>query len=66
MHSFRIHYIPQKKKFLVQATTSPKITIDNYELEVVDTFTYLGSKIRNKLSLDRELDRRISMAASKV
>ena len=34
MHYFRIHYQPQKKtKFLAQATTSPKITINNYDLE---------------------------------
>ena len=48
----------KKFKVLAQATTSSKI-INNYELAVVDKFTYLRSTIM--LSLDRELDRRIGM-----
>ena len=54
----------KKTKFLAQATTSPKITINNYQLEVVEQFIYLGSTITSKLSLKKELDRRIGMAAS--
>ena len=38
--------------------------MNNYELGVVEQFIYLGSTITNKLSLDRELDKRIGMAAS--
>ena len=64
MYCFRTHYQPQKTKFLAQATTSPKITINNYELEVVDKFIYLWSTISIKLSLDRDLDRRIGMTSS--
>ena len=51
-----------KTKVLVQATTSSKITINNYELEVVEQFKY--STISSKLSLDRDLDSQIGMAAS--
>ena len=32
--------------------TPPVITFDNYILEVVHQFTYLGSTISNNLSLD--------------
>ena len=53
-----------RTKVLAQETTSPKITINNYELEVVEQFNYLGSTITSKLSLKRELDKRIGMAAS--
>ena len=31
---------PQKSEVLAQATILPTITINNYELEVVDKFTY--------------------------
>ena len=41
-----------------------KITINNYELEVVEQFIYLGSILTSKFSLEIELDRRIGMAAS--
>ena len=44
------------KKTKAQATKSPNITIKNYELEVVDVFTDLGSTISSKLFLDKELD----------
>ena len=54
----------KKTKVLAQAATSPKITINNYQLEVVEQFIYLGSTITTNLSLKRELDRRIGMAAS--
>ena len=64
-NTFILYYTSIKKtKVLAQATTSPKITINNYELEVVEQFIYLGSIVSNKVSLDRELDRRIGMAAS--
>ena len=53
-----------KAKVLAQATTSPKITINNYELEVLEKFIYLESTITSKFSLERELYRRIGMAAS--
>ena len=35
----------KKTKLLAQTTTSLKITINNYDLEVVDKFIYLESKI---------------------
>ena len=55
MHCFRTNYQPQKVKILAQVTASPKITINNYELEVVEQFIYLGSTISNKISLEREV-----------
>ena len=42
----------------------PSITITNYTLEAVNTFTYLGSTITDSLSLDTELRCRIRKAAS--
>ncbi|PFX13050.1 hypothetical protein AWC38_SpisGene22909 [Stylophora pistillata] len=44
--------------------TPPVITIDNYQLEVVHEFSYLGSTIPDNLSLDTELDKRIGKAAT--
>ena len=43
--------------------TPPVITIDNYQLEVVHEFTYLGSTITDNLSLEAELNKRIGKAA---
>ena len=42
----------------------PAITIDDYELEVVHQFTYLGSTISDNLSLDVKINKRIRKAAS--
>lgn len=39
-------------------------TIDNYELDVVHQFTYLGSTITDTLSLDTEINKRIGKAAT--
>ena len=39
----------------------PAITIDDYELDVIEQFTYLGS---TNLSLDTEIDKRIGKAAT--
>ena len=43
--------------------TPPVITIDNYQLEVVHEFTYLGSTITDNLSLDAEINKCISKVA---
>ena len=40
------------------------ITIDDYELDAVCQFTYLGSTITDNLSLDAEINKRIGKAAS--
>ena len=40
------------------------ITIDDYELDVAEQFTYLGSTITTNLSLDTEIDKRIGKAAT--
>ena len=40
------------------------ITIDDYELDAVSQFIYLGSTITDNLSLDAEIDKRIGKAAS--
>ena len=40
------------------------ITIDDYELDVVEQFTYLGSTFTDNLSLDTETDKRIGKAAT--
>ena len=44
-------------------TISPSVKINDYTLEVVEDFTYLGSNISNNLSLDTEINRRIGKAA---
>ena len=43
---------------------TPVIAIDDYELDVVHQFTYLGSTISDNLSLETEIDRRIGKAAT--
>ena len=54
-----------KTKTMGQGTeTPPSITINNYTLEAVSTFTYLGSTITDNLSLDTELSSRIGKTAS--
>ena len=42
----------------------PTIKIDNENLEVVDSFTYLGSKVSNTLSIEEEINSRIGKAAA--
>ena len=55
----------KKTNVLGQGTEPPPIiTIDNYELDVVHHFTYLGSTVTDTLSLDVELDKRIGKAAT--
>ena len=44
--------------------TPPVITIDDYELDAVCQFAYLGSTITDNLSLDAEINKRIGKAAS--
>ena len=40
------------------------ITIDDYELDAVDQFTYLDSTMTDNLSLDTQIDQRIEKAAT--
>ncbi|XP_052673517.1 uncharacterized protein LOC128155711 [Crassostrea angulata] len=55
----------KKTNVLSQNTsTAPAIAIDDYQLDVVHQFTYLGSTITDNLSLDVELDKRIGKATS--
>ena len=43
---------------------APSISIGDYTLEVVEDFTFLGSTISSKLSLESEINKRISKAES--
>ena len=55
----------KKTNVLGQDTETPTvITIDDYELNAVCQFTYLGSTITDNQSLDAEIDKRIGQAAS--
>jgi len=55
----------KKTNILAQGTdTAPDITIDNTHLEVVETFTYLGSTVSSSLSLDTEISSRIGKGAA--
>lgn len=42
----------------------PVITIDTYQLEVVQDFTYLGSTITDNLLLDAKINKRIDKAVT--
>ncbi|KAL9964360.1 hypothetical protein ACROYT_G027991 [Oculina patagonica] len=54
----------KKTNILVQdAEIPPVITINSTELEVVDSFTFLGSTVPSKASLDVEISSRIAKAA---
>ena len=62
---FRLIISLMKTNILGQDIPAPPvITIDDYELEVIHQFTYLGSTITDNLSLDPEIKKRIRKAAS--
>ncbi|XP_019625432.1 PREDICTED: uncharacterized protein LOC109470795 [Branchiostoma belcheri] len=55
----------KKTQVMVQDVCSiHRISIDDHILEVVGTFTYLGSTISSNLSLEAELNKRIGKAAT--
>ena len=54
----------KKTNVMAQDADPPHISINNYELEVVSDFTYLGSTITDNFSLDVELNRRIGKAST--
>ena len=54
----------KRTNVLGQDTEPPVITIDDYELDAVCQFTYLGSTITDNISLDADIDKRIGKAAS--
>ena len=55
----------KKTNVMVQGSeVQPSITIDDYQLENVDQFTYLGSTLCSNLSLDSEIDKRIGKACT--
>ena len=62
---FRLAISFRKTNVLGQDTMElPAITIDDYELGVVEQFTYRGSTITDNLSLDTEIDKWIGKAAT--
>ena len=57
----------KKTNVLGQDTEAPTvISIDDYELDAVCQYTYLGSTITDNLCLDAEVNKRIGKAASTV
>ena len=61
---FRLIISLKKTNVLGQDIPAPLvITINDYELEVIHQFTYLGSTITDNLSLDPEIDKRIGKAS---
>ena len=57
----------KKTKVMRQdASEVPSISIRDYTLEVVEDFTHLGSLISNNLSLEAQIGKRNSKAASSV
>ena len=62
---FRLTINLKKTNLLSQDTEiPPTITLNNYELDVVKEFTYLGSAVTDNLSMDSEISRRIVRATS--
>ena len=62
---FGLTISPKKTDVLGQDTEAPPvITIDDYELDAVCQFTYLGSTITDNLSLDAYINKRSGKAAS--
>ena len=62
---FRLTLSLKKSNVLGQDTMElPAITIDDYEFDVVEQFTYLGSTITDNLSFDTENTKRIGKAAT--
>ena len=62
---FRLIISLKKTNILGQDTLAPPvITINDYELEAIHQFMYLGSTITDNLSLDPEIDKRIKKAAT--
>ncbi|XP_069984636.1 uncharacterized protein [Penaeus vannamei] len=54
----------RKTNILVQGAESPPgITIDNMEMEVVDTFTYLESTMSSTLFINAKINSRIAKAS---
>lgn len=55
----------KKTNVIGQSTGAPPVvTTNNYVLEVVHDFTYVGSTITDNLSLDKEINKRIGKAAT--
>ena len=46
------------------ASNAPPIKVGDYNLEVVDQFTYLGSTISGNLSIYSKLNKRIGKASA--
>jgi hypothetical protein len=59
-----VQYANEKPTMVQNANEKPTISIDGEELETVEHFTYLGSTVNNKLSLDQEINIRIGKAAT--
>ena len=64
-HACREFGLSLKKTNVIarDASQVPSVKINDYTLEVIEYFTYLGSNISNNLSLDTEINRRIGKAA---
>ena len=61
---FGLTISPKKTNIMAQdAESPPVITIENTQLEVVNSFTYLGSTVSDTLNLDTEISSRIAKAA---
>uniref|UniRef100_UPI00339881BD reverse transcriptase domain-containing protein n=1 Tax=Acinetobacter baumannii TaxID=470 RepID=UPI00339881BD len=55
----------KKSNVMVQGFTEPpNLKIDDYTLEPVADFNYLGSTVSNSVSVDVEVNRRIAKAAA--
>ena len=63
---YGMRFSPSKCKVLLQDwnSTPPNLSLDGELLDVVTSFTYLGSCITNDGSMDKEISARISKARS--
>ena len=64
LQGFRTNHQSEEDKRPGAGYHGTAITIDDYELDVVEQFTYHGSTITDNLSLDTEIDKRIGKAAT--
>ena len=62
--NFRLTISLKKTEVMSQNADPPHIVINDYKLEAVESFVYLGSTIANNLSLDAEINKRIGKAST--
>ena len=58
------YHQPEENQHHESGHVSPSLTINNYTIDVANTFTYLGCTVKNTAPLDTEMGKRIGDAAT--